>query len=284
MQEHSGPDHSAAGEQRPAGLALSASGFVLSPVTAPGAVGEPGELSFGILDEAGEPLLEFGTSHEKDLHLIVVRADGSQYRHVHPVLDEASGTWSIPWEWSAAGTYRTYADFAPAVKDAPEKVTLSRTVDVAGELTPARATAVKTTDAVDGFEVTLDGDLVAGSASELMLTVTRDGDPVTELQPYLGAFGHLVALRDGDLAYLHVHAEGSEPQPGDTAGPEISFVAQAPTAGRYLLYLDFQVDGQVHTAEFVLDAAQSRGGSGAHGDRGSHGDSGPHDEHGSNDH
>ena len=41
----------------------------------------------------------------------------------------------------------------------------------------------------------------------LTLTVTKDGQPVTDLQPYLGAYGHLVALRAGDLAYLHVHPE-----------------------------------------------------------------------------
>jgi hypothetical protein len=74
------------------------------------------------------------------------------------------------------------------------------------------------------------------------------------LQPYLGAFGHLVVLRQGDLAYLHVHPMGAEPGPGATSGPTIDFMSSAPTAGRYLLYLDFKVDGRVHTARFVLDA------------------------------
>ena len=88
-----------------------------------------------------------------------------------------------------------------------------------------------------------------------MLTVrlTRDGLPVTLLEPYLGAYGHLVALREGDLAYLHVHPHGEEPETGQTSGPEVAFEVTAPTPGRYLLYLDFQVDGQVHTAPFVLD-------------------------------
>lgn len=110
-------------------------------------------------------------------------------------------------------------------------------------------------DQVDGFSVSVDGELVAGTPSGLTISVARDGEPVTTVEPYLGAFGHLVALREGDLAYVHAHAEGQEPRAGDTAGPNIGFTAQAPTAGRYLLYLDFQVDGQVHTAQFVLDAA-----------------------------
>ena len=67
-------------------------------------------------------------------------------------------------------------------------------------------------DTVGDYTVTLDGDVKAGGDSKLTLTVAKDGKPVTDLQPYLAAYGHLVALRDGDLAYLHVHPEG---EPGD---------------------------------------------------------------------
>lgn len=251
------------------GLALGLNGYVLSPVEAPASVGETGELNFQIQDASGIPVTEYSTEHDKDLHLIVARSDGSQFRHVHPVLEESTGTWSLPWEWSEAGSYRVYADFTPAGDDAAG-LTLTRTVQVAGEFTPVEPRPTIVAE-VDGFTVSLEGDLVAGSASDLVLTVMRDGEPVTALEPYLGAFGHLVALREGDLAYLHVHAEGEEPSAGETSGPEIAFAAEAPTAGRYLLYLDFQVDGQVHTAEFVVDAAHGS----AHGaetdlDSGSH--------------
>ncbi|WP_223622939.1 heavy-metal-associated domain-containing protein [Microbacterium sp. EST19A] len=235
------------------GLAISIDGYVLSPITAPAVAGESGELSFQIQDADGEPVTSFTTAHDKDLHLIVARSDGSRFQHVHPVLDASTGTWSVPWEWADAGTYRVFADFTTAGEDATN-LTLSRLVQVAGAFTPVE-TEPSMASEVDGFTVSLEGDVVAGSASELTITISRDGQPVTTLEPYLGAFGHLVALREGDLAFLHVHAEGDEPAAGDTAGPEIVFFAEAPTAGRYLLYLDFQVDGVVRTAEFVVDAA-----------------------------
>ena len=239
------------------GVSASADGFVLSPVQAPTAAGEDGDLSFQILDESGEPVTEYTTAHEKDLHLIAVRTDGAGFQHVHPELDTSTGTWSVPWTWDEAGTYRVYADFTPAGEEA-EGITLTRAIEVAGDFTPVE-TEAQTTDEVDGYTVSLNGDLTAGTSSELTISVERDGQPVTTLEPYLGAFGHLVALREGDLSYLHVHAEGDEPQAGDTAGPEIRFAAEAPTADRYLLYLDFQVDGQVHTAEFVIDAKHGDG-------------------------
>ena len=233
------------------GLTLAASGFVLDTIEAPTETATEGVLSFRIRDAAGDPLTAYETAHGKQLHLIVVRSDGSGYRHAHPALDTATGTWSIPWAWEAAGTYRVFADFTA---EGGTSATLSRTVDVAGDVRPEPPSTTQSTAHVDGFDVSISGDLVAGQGSELTVEVTRDGAPVTALQPYLGAFGHLVALRDGDLAYLHVHAHGEEPEPDDLAGPTVTFTAQIPTAGRYLLYLDFQVDGEVHTARFVQDA------------------------------
>jgi hypothetical protein len=272
--EHQGDDHavdathdggSEAHEEHGAasvgGTAVAQDGYHLGEVSAPGVVGDTGELSFVIHGPDGEPLTEYAVSHDKELHLVVVRSDGALFVHDHPTRD-ADGIWSLPWTWEQAGSYRVYADFVPAApssEDGREEVTLTRTVEVAGDLEPAPPSGVVTEASVDGYDVRLDGDLVAGSTSELTVTVTRDGEPVTQLQPYLGAFGHLVALREGDLAYLHVHPEGEEPGPGETAGPEIVFGAHAPTSGRYLLYLDFQVDDQVRTAAFVLEVTSADG-------------------------
>ncbi len=109
---------------------------------------------------------------------------------------------------------------------------------------------------MDGYTVTVDGTLTPGEHSALTLRVTKDGAPVTDLQPYLGAYGHLVALREGDLAYLHVHPGGG-PGDGETApGPAIEFGAEVPSTGRYHLYLDFQHDDVVRTAHLILDAGR----------------------------
>lgn len=248
---HDGAGRDAAG-QGATGLSLSAGGYLLSPIEAPAAAGRDGTLSFQIRTDAGEPVTEFATSHQKDLHLIVVRSDGTAFRHAHPQLDAATGTWSLPWRWDAAGTYRLYADFTPVGPEAAG-LTLSRLVEVGGGFEPVPAAPSRT--AVAGpYTVTLEGDLAAAQTRGLTMTVTRDGAPVADLEPYLGSFGHLVALRAGDLAYLHVHSDAAEPAPGARSGPDLTFDVEAPTAGRYLLYLDFQVDGQVRTAAFVLDA------------------------------
>lgn len=233
------------------GLSSEQGGIQLGPIAAPDQIGIEEKLSFTITTLDGVAVTEFDTEHDKQLHLIVVRADGSHFRHVHPTMS-SSGEWTIPWSWEAAGTYRVFADFAPS--STGTATTLTRSIDVAGAFTPAEPSAVSTSDEVDGYTVTLAGGLSSTEHSMLTATVTKDGQAVTTLQPYLAAYGHLVALREGDLAYLHVHPDGDAPLSGATSGPEVAFMTQAPTPGRYLLYLDFKVDGVVRTAHFVLDA------------------------------
>jgi hypothetical protein len=268
-EEHAGHD---AGSTAASGLALDSGGFHLGRVSAPTNVDTEGEIALTVVDQAGQAVTDFEVSHEQELHLVVVRADGSRFAHVHPERDE-NGEWTLPWTWDAAGTYRLYADIVPA--ETGEPLTLSSTVQVAGDYEPVSFGETKTSVEVDGFEVSLDGELTAGEGSPVTISVTRDGEPVTTLEPYMGAFGHLTGLRHGDLAYLHVHPHGEEPQPGDEGGPGIEFEITAPTEGRYLLYLDFQVDGQVHTAGFVVDA---HGGSGADHGGGEEGDGHDHSE------
>jgi hypothetical protein len=236
----------------PGGLMVSEDGYTLRLADRSVTAGPQVPLRFQILGPDGAPVTGYRTEHDKDLHLIAVRRDLSHFQHVHPVLD-AEGTWSVPVDLSAPGEYRVYADFTPTGHDGG--LVLGADLAVPGTYEPAplpEPTAVA--QVVDGYEVTLAGDLVPGQASQLTLTVSKNGLPVTDLQPYLAAYGHLVALRAGDLAYLHVHPAG-EPGDGVTpAGPGIPFYATAPSVGDYRLFLDFQHAGVVRTAEFTLPA------------------------------
>lgn len=252
--EHADADHG--GASAASGLTLESGGYRLTDLSAPAETGEGGELSLSITDAQGQAVTDFDLSHEKELHLIAVRSDGEDFRHVHPERDD-DGQWSTPWEWEEAGDYRIFTEFVPA--EAGEAVTLSSTVQIPGQFEPETVDSEVRRARTDDFEVSVDGALTAGETSALTMTVSSDAEPVTGLEPYLGAYGHLVALREGDLAFLHVHPHGEGPKAGQTSGPEVAFEVTAPTVGRYLLYLDFQVDGEVHTAELVLDAEHSGG-------------------------
>jgi hypothetical protein len=233
------------------GLSVSQDGYTLVLDAATHPVGTVAPLTFAITGPQGRPVTAFTPTHDRDLHLIVVRRDMTGYQHLHPKRD-GEGRWTVPLVLDEAGVYKVFADFAPDGRT--DALTLAADLSASGRYEPQPLPGAAATTAVGDYTVSLDGDLVPGQESTLTLSLARDRRPVTDLQPYLGAYGHLVALRAGDLAYLHVHPEGT---PGDgrtTAGPDISFDVGVPTAGVYRLYLDFQHDGVVRTAVLTATA------------------------------
>lgn len=235
----------------PAGLSSNEDGYTLELEKSRFDTSKQAPLRFRVTDPTGAAVTRYVTNHEKQLHLIVVRRDMAGYQHVHPVMAE-DGTWSVPADLSAGGDYRVFADFIPA---AGEALTLGADVHVAGRYDPQPLPAAAHTAAVDGYTVELSGDPKANDPSTLTFSITRNGKPVTDLQPYLGAYGHLVAVRTSDLAYLHVHPIG-EPGDGNTpAGPEIAFGTTIPSDGAYRLFLDFKHENVVRTGEFTLSIA-----------------------------
>ncbi|GAA4951050.1 hypothetical protein [Actinoplanes utahensis] len=231
------------GEHLPGGLQVAQDGYRLVPLTTRLSVGSARPFAFQVLGPDGKPVTGYTENHDRDLHLIVARRDLSGYQHLHPVLG-ADGTWSVPLAVNTPGQYRVLADFQATAM--PEAITLGVDVPAPGDYQPAPLPAPARTAEVDGYTVTLTGDLRAGAAADLTLAVSRDGKPVTDLESYLGALGHLVVLRDGDLAYLHVHP---------TSEDALAFQAEVPSEGVYRLYLDFQHGGKVRTAEFTAATA-----------------------------
>jgi len=231
----------------PAGLSSTRNGYTLRLAQTLVDAGEQVPLQFRITDPTGAPVTRYVDNHQKQLHLIAVRRDLTGFQHVHPTMDRA-GTWSIPVDLSA-GDYRVLADFIP---EGGENLTLGADVHVAGSYEPKPLPAPTTTATVDGFTVKLSGGPTANESSMLTFSISRDSKPVTDLQPHLGAYGHLVALRASDLAYLHVHPMG-EPGDGPTAaGPEVGFHTTFPSDDDYRLFLDFKHENVVRTAEFTI--------------------------------
>ncbi|MDG4806341.1 hypothetical protein O7634_06185 [Micromonospora sp. WMMD1120] len=232
------------GAIEPGGLAVSAAGFTLAPLTNEFAANRPGQLRFQVRDAQRRSVTRFAIVHDKPMHLIVVRRDLTGYQHLHPTM-AADGTWSVPLTLARPGVWRAYADFTVVADDGTQTaVTLGTDLVVPGDYQPVALPAPATSTTVGGFTVAYQGTPQAGTT--VPLTFRVDGPAgAAPLERYLGAYGHLVALREGDLGYLHVH-----PEPELVDG-QIKFWLTVPGPGRYRLYLDFQVDQKVQTANFT---------------------------------
>ncbi len=229
------------------GLTARADGFTLALAERAVAAGRT-RLDFRVLTSSGRPLLDYTREHDKDLHLIVVRRDLTGFQHVHPTLDRSTGTWSVDVRLTP-GVWRVVADFTP---EGWEGITLADDLAVAGAFVPRPLPADDRTAIIETSEgtytVALEGDTAPGASTVLTTRIELDGRPVTDLEPYLGAFGHLVAIRAGDLGYLHVHPEEG------AAGPGIDFATAFPEPATYRLFLDFQHRGVVRTAAFTVES------------------------------
>jgi hypothetical protein len=250
-------------EKIPGGVLVSQAGYTIQtddrlvPNRA-----EDESFQFQVIGPDGAVVHDFEVRHERELHLIVAARDLGSFAHLHPSR-ASDGTWTVGLPPLAPGSYRAVFDFVPA--GGPE-LKLGVDLAVPGWFDPRPLPPPAATSTVDGYEVSLSGAPAAGSSSEVALTVTRNGQPVKDLEPYLGAFGHLVALRAGDLAYLHVHPIDGTDGPG---GPTVRFAVEVPSQGDYRLFFDFAHRGKVRTAAFTVHvpAAGSAGTepSGSHG-------------------
>ena len=193
-------------------------------------------------------MTDFDELHERRMHLIVVRRDGTGFRHLHPEMD-AEGTWTVPVELAEAGVYRVFADFSVGGRAAHAR---QRSSSSAASSRRGRSRRRPPLESTSGYEVTpaTRARRTPVRTASLGFAVSKDGKAVERPRsPISAPRGHLVALREGDLAFLHVH-----PEPGDAAQrtASVEFAATFPTAGRYRLYLQFRHEGAVQTAEFTV--------------------------------
>ena len=253
QNDHQGaaePDTAAARPHVP-GISIDADSFRIVPAATALAADVAATYSFRIVDGSGDIVTDFDVTHERRLHLIVVSRNFVDYHHLHPTQD-ADGVWTADVPALPGGSYRVFADTRPT---GAEGITLGTDLAVGDAAAhtdrPTATSAGVTTVNVDGYEIGLTGTPAVGE-STLTFAVVRNGAPIVP-DPYLGASGHLVALRAGDLAFLHVHPLGdaTKQQPG------IGFAAEFPTPGTYRLFLDISLDGVVRTAAFTVEVPEA---------------------------
>lgn len=219
-------------------------------------VGKPVRFTFKYLDKDGQPVTDFEVVHEEKLHTFFVSDDLTQYDHVHPVLDAATGTFSHTQTFAVAGPYSIYSDF----KSTRLGATLVRTqIGIAGNVgektSPVVDTVMERTE--DGVTVKLEATpspIQAGGDVMLKYTLSTPAGPVTDVEPYLGAMGHLFIVHEDLVTLAHSHPKGPEATRDMRGGPAIEFHTILPKAGKYKAWVQFQRQGKLFTMPWVVEA------------------------------
>ncbi len=227
----------------------------------------PTNFTFSIVDDEGNTLKDLDTVHEKIMHFIVVRKDLANFQHVHPEFNSATGEFTLSnFTLPSEGEYRLFADFTPTaglMDPNGEKlpVTISQDIRV-GNMANYKPQPIGTTEkskTFDGYQVTLipnSTSIASGNGIGFDFEIKKDEEVVTNLENYLGALGHTVVLREGDLQFIHAHAtqEITNPQTG-----KVNFAITFPEAGNYKLFSQFQHEGRIVTSNFVVNVLEGQG-------------------------
>ena len=228
----------------------------------------------------GEVVKNFEIVHEKRFHLFVISQDMEFFQHVHPV-EQPDGTWTMEIELPKAGYYKVLSDILPSGGSSQFIARALVTAGYEGDLEGDSAHLVpdaNLTKSVEDITATVKYDppsfLVALYGHiNFFLTDTKTGRPITDLQTYLGAFGHTLIMSEDMEDYVHSHPldilampddDGGPPQfliPPDAdlekirGGPEVTFEGLMPKPGRYRAWTQFRRNDQVRTFAFTFNVA-----------------------------
>jgi hypothetical protein len=228
--------------------------------------GQKIQLSFVVRNPVtGEQVSDFDVVHDKRFHLFIVSQDLDYFDHIHPDL-KGNGTLTIRTILPRPGYYRVYADFLPS-GGSPQLIQKSLvTADCRTDLENSLANLApdeNPSKTVDGTTVTLKSDpasFIAGREATLtyLLTDAKNGEPVTDLRPYLAAWGHTFILSEDGSETIHSHPTDEVPPETDRKKsgnkPVISFQAFFPKPGPYRVWSQFLRNGRVSTFVFTIEA------------------------------
>lgn len=202
--------------------------------------GHPFDMRFRVADpDTGKPVTRFDTIHERLFHLFLVGADLEFFAHEHPE-PQADGSFLYRATLPSAGEYRVLCDFYPA-GGTPQMIAKSiMATGAAGRVAalPNDAGNLRVSLATEPAQP------LAGNRTLLFFTL----EPADGLEPYLGAWGHLLAASADLVDVIHSHPAWEE------GGRTIQFNLILPRPGRHRVWVQFQRLGVVNTAAFTLEA------------------------------
>jgi hypothetical protein len=210
--------------------------------------GQPLHDSSGVaLHAKRQPITDFDIVHEKLMHLFIVRSDLKQFAHEHPVYD-SKGVFRLQYAFPTGGEYYLFADVAP--KNAGSHI-VGAVLNVSGSKEIASAQPPSSKNADLKFTWGETSSLPPKKTFILALTVTdAKHQPVTDLQPYLGALAHLVLVHEDGITFVHSHADELDAHNGKDG--TIRFLTRLPKEGNYRGWAQISRHGEVVTTSTTL--------------------------------
>jgi len=209
--------------------------------------GQENTLTLKLTDASSPvPLDKLQEVHTRKVHWLIVDETLGDYHHIHPTAGQEPGTYVASFTPEKAGTYKVWVDVTP-VGAAQQYIP----VELKGE-NPCTTACVEKTVASEGesgglkASLTFEKPLTAGAADMGKVTITnKEGELVTDLEPVMGAFAHIVAFYEDFATVAHVHPMGEEPKSEtERGGPDLMFHLEPEKAGFLKIYVQVKRGGK----------------------------------------
>ena len=251
--EHAGMDMGEAGHNHGAATLKVA----LAPAGAFTA-GKPQSVTLTLTDvKTGAPLGpdQLKLAHTKKLHLLIIDESLTDYQHIHPVAGAKAGQWTFSFTPKFGRPYKVWADATRA--DGDQEYVFAD-LEAGSEKAPAPDTKAVATAEKDGlkFALSFAGPVKAGEGvmGSVAVIDVKTGKPFTQLQPIMGAFGHVVAFSRDWSSIEHVHPQGTEPKAdSDRSGPVIGFHMEPKNSGVLKIFVQIMANGREVIVPFTVN-------------------------------
>ena len=221
------------------GLSATDVGYRLQMAEPTGKPGDDQFVEFLISGPDGNPVPGYTEIDGALMHLVAVRRDLTGFQHIFPEQGEGASWWAVLN--LTPGPWRLVAEFQPTALG--RTIVLGTDLTISGNYRPQPLPSASDQVEVDGFVAAMSRPPSTNPNSQMVITITSDGRPATDLASHHGSLGHAVILRPADLGYLHPHAD---PVAGSYRGPDISFTGGVPEPGTYRIFVEFNQDQGQH--------------------------------------
>jgi DMSO/TMAO reductase YedYZ heme-binding membrane subunit len=217
--------------------------------------GQPVVLTFAVTDKrTGRILKRYQILQEKLMHVVILRHDLLSYDHIHPQYDD-NGNFVISHTFPTEGTYSLFVEYSPP--DFYENLSIA-TVTVGSPLKESKADLQVSSFTKQFGEVTVSlafkNPIKVNDTVDFAYTLTDSkGQPISDLETYLAAFGHMSAVSEDLQTYTHVHPINGPLSAGDRGGPVVQFSTFFPKVGLYKIFTQFKRNGEVFVTDFVIE-------------------------------
>lgn len=216
---------------------------------------KPCRIAFRLVDRStGRPLSDEDLKmvHEKCVHTMLINDSLTDYHHVHPEYDSATGQFTCSFTPRTNESYSMWNDVHHVHSHHPQHIRTAIDNPQAVKMQPS--ISQQSLAMGDGLRLSIEADapLRIRENGILRINVTdASGRKLNNLEPLMGAFAHLVGFSADGQHFIHCHPIGQEPRGNhERAMGSLEFHMTPVHAGPTRFFLQVIVDGKEHTLSF----------------------------------